>query len=183
MKYHLLTELIGHLENYQQENRSNKIEDFIIWLNNQLFKEEKPENESNHDELLIAFKLMSVYKELKRGTKRILASSKLSSIDEYSFLLHLNHQNSFRKMELVDMHHLEAPTGIEIIKRLLKNTFIEEFPDQEDRRAKRIKITKKGIDQLQIVQPHIEKLFYEFAKPLQLPQKIMMSGFLDLLMK
>jgi DNA-binding MarR family transcriptional regulator len=85
---------------------------------------------------------MYLNKALKKQTKSVLSESNVSSIDEYSFLLHLDFQESFRKMEIVELHNLEAPTGIEIIKRLIKNKFVEEFPDEEDRRAKRIKITK-----------------------------------------
>ena len=119
MKLTLLKEIIELIEEYQTTNDSEKIEDFTIWLNNKLFSLKYSEGHSTHDELLIAFKIMLLNKELKKQTKNVLSKSNVSSIDEYSFLLHLNYQESFRKMELVELHNLEAPTGIEIIKRLL----------------------------------------------------------------
>jgi DNA-binding MarR family transcriptional regulator len=113
----------------------------------------------------------------------VLSTSRISSIDEYSFLLHLDYQESFRKMELVDIHNLEAPTGIEIIKRLLKNQFIEEFADKDDKRAKRIKLTTKGRTELKRLKPEMDLIFSTFSEPLGLNEKIQLSGILDKLIK
>lgn len=179
MDYSLLKEIIGYTETFKKEHSSNKIEDFTVWLNSQLFSDNKKEGHSAHDELLIAFKLLYLNKELKKQTKIVLSESNLSSVDEYSFLLHLNHQDSFRKMEIIEMHNLEAPTGIEIIKRLLKNKFVDEFADREDKRAKRIKISKKGLDVLNTVKPKIDRIFTKFTEPLNLNEKILLSGILD----
>lgn len=179
MEYTLLKELIAYVEQYQEGSPSSKIEDFTIWLNNKLFASRNNGSHSTHDELLIAFKLMHLNKALKRQTKSVWSGSIVSSIDEYSFLLHLDYQESFRKMELVEMHNLEAPTGIEIIKRLIKNKLVEEFPDEEDKRAKRIKITKNGIKELSLIQPKIDLIFTKFTEPLDLNEKIKISGILD----
>jgi DNA-binding MarR family transcriptional regulator len=178
MNYALVKELIKYSEEFHQTNASNSIEDFTIWLNNKLFSNEHS-MDSAHGELLIAFKLMHLNKTLKKKTKNVLAESNISSIDEYSFLLHLNFQESFRKMEIIELHNLEAPTGIEIIKRLIKNKLIEEFPDEEDKRAKRVKITKKGLSELSGIKPKIDLIFSKFTQPLNLNEKIQMSGILD----
>ena len=183
MDYSLLKELILHVEAYQEKHSSKKIEDFTIWLSNNLFSEKRSDGHSAHDELLIAFKVIHLNKELKKLTKSILSKSNVSSIDEYSFLLHLDYQESFRKMEIVELHNLEAPTGIEIIKRLQKNKLIEEFPDQEDRRAKRIKITERGIHELKTIKPKIDLIFSKFTEPLNLSEKIKISGILDKLIR
>ena len=97
MKYTLLKELIKYAEEYQEGSPSVKIEDFTIWLNNKLFTSKRSGSQSTHDELLIAFKLMHLNKALKKQTKSVLSKSNISSIDEYSFLLHLDYQESFRK--------------------------------------------------------------------------------------
>lgn len=183
MDYTLIKRIIALVEEYQKENSSNKIEDFTIWLNNSLFSGNDHQGDSNHEELLLAFKMMFLNKELKKQTKSILSKSNVSSIDEYSFLLHLDHQESFRKMEIIEIHNLEAPTGIEIIKRLLKNGFIEEFPDNEDKRAKRIKITGKGQSELLAIKPKIDGIFTEFSEPLSLNEKIQFSGILNKLIQ
>ena len=101
----------------------------------------------------------------------------------HSFLLHLDYQDSFRKMEIIELHNLEAPTGIEIIKRLLKNGLIAEFPDGEDKRAKRVKITKAGIEEVKKLKPELDALFTEVTDGISLNEKIQLSGLLDKLMK
>jgi len=183
MDYSLLKEIIGLVEEYQQGHSSKKIEGFTIWLNNRLFSTKNRDKHSAHDELLIAFKLMQLNKELKKQTKSVLSKSNISSIDEYSFLLHLDYQESFRKMEIVEIHNLEAPTGIEIIKRLLKNKFIDEFPDKEDKRAKRIKITRGGMKELRTIKPKIDMIFSKLTEPLSLNEKIQISGLMDKIIK
>lgn len=149
------------------------------WLNNRLFVEESSSEHTPHDELLLTFKIMYLNKDLKKQTKEALSNSSISSIDEYSFLLHLDYQESFRKMELIEMHNLESPTGIEIIKRLLKKKLIEEFADEEDRRAKRIKISVVGLRELQELKPKIELVFGKFSAVLNLHEKIQLSGILN----
>jgi DNA-binding MarR family transcriptional regulator len=179
MDYTLLKSLIAQLEAFQQAQGSNQLSDFVIWLNQQLFSPSQHGEQTTHDELLISFKLLYLNKELKKQTKSVLSPSKVSSIDEYSFLLHLDYQDSFRKMEIIELHNLEPPTGIEIIKRLLKNGLIESFPDEQDKRAKRIRITDKGVMELKALQPQIEAVFTSFTAPLSLDEKIHMSGILD----
>lgn len=183
MDYTLVKQLIEYTEEYQKKHSSDKIEDFTIWLNNKLFTSKNSGKHTTHDELLIAFKLMHLNKALKKQTKIVLSESNVFSIDEYSFLLHLDFQESFRKMEIVELHNLEAPTGIEIIKRLLKNKYVEEFPDEEDRRAKRIRITKSGIQELREIKPKIDLIFTKFTEPLNLNEKVKISGILDKLIR
>jgi DNA-binding MarR family transcriptional regulator len=177
MEYTLLKEVISLLEDFQAATGSDKLEEFILWTNNRLFSEEV--KGEGHEVLSIAFRIMHLNKELKKQTKTVIAESLLSSVDEYSFLLHLKHQHSFRKMEIIEIHNLEAPTGIEIIKRLLKNELIEEFPDEDDKRAKRIQITPKGMRELEGVEPKITKVFTEFTSNLDLNEKVKIAGILN----
>jgi DNA-binding MarR family transcriptional regulator len=179
MDYSLLKELISLTEAFQSEQASDKLTDFLIWANNKVFVDSKSSEPDVHEELMLAFRIMYLNKELKKQTKSVLSESDLSSIDEYSFLLHLRYQSSFRKMEIVDLHNLEAPTGIEVIKRLLKNGLIDEFADQEDKRAKRIQINQKGRSELERIEPRITEIFSQFTEVLSLNEKIQMAGILD----
>jgi DNA-binding MarR family transcriptional regulator len=179
MNFNLLKEVIGYLEEFETQSDSGNLSDFIIWINNEVFSPKKNSHANSHDDLLIAFRIMFLNKELKKQTKEVLSHAKVSSIDEYSFLLHLDNQMSFRKMEIIALHNLEAPTGIEIIKRLLKNNLIEEYADTEDRRAKRIKITEMGAKELEAIQPIITEIFTSFSSSLELNEKIQIAGILD----
>ena len=76
------------------------------------------------------------------------------------------------------MHHLEPPSGIEVLKRLLNKGLIEEYDDADDRRAKRIKITDKGKKELQLVMPKMTEVFRLMTAELSLNEKLHMLAFL-----
>lgn len=183
MEFGLLKEVISQLETYQNESQSNDIQSFVIWLNQKVFAAASNEHPGGHNDLLIAFKLIHLNRDLKRRTKAVLADTFLGSVDEYSFLLHLDHSPSYRKMEIIEMHSLEAPTGIEVIKRLLKAAFVEEFQDPEDGRAKRIRMTPAGKAELDAVKPKMDAVWSDFASPLGLDEKVQVSGVLDKLLR
>jgi MarR family transcriptional regulator, lower aerobic nicotinate degradation pathway regulator len=48
------------------------------------------------------------------------------------------------KMQLIEKNIHEKPTGLEVIKRLLKNKIIGERDNDEDKRSKRVFLTEKG---------------------------------------
>ena len=183
MDYALLKTIIERVEAYQASHASQKLEDFTIWLNTQLFASENSDPHAADNDLYIGFKLLYAAKELKRQSKGVLSESSLSSIDEYSFLLHLNEGQTFRKMELIELHNLEAPTGIEVIKRLLKSGMIDEYPDEQDKRAKRVVITQRGIEELGHLGPQMDRVFSNASSPLSLNEKIQLSGALDKLIR
>jgi DNA-binding MarR family transcriptional regulator len=81
-------------------------------------------------------------------------------------------------MELIKMHHLEPPSGIEVLKRLLNKGLIAEFDDPDDKRAKRIKITDKGKKELQLVMPKMSEVFDLMTAELSLNEKLHMLAFL-----
>jgi DNA-binding MarR family transcriptional regulator len=155
----------------------------VLWLNKKLFEGNKDEEKVHEGQLLISFKILYLGKAIKRNAKEVLSVSDISSIDEYSFLLHLLHQDSFRKMEIIELHNLETPTGIDIIKRLVKNGMVLEFPDEQDKRAKRIKISPNGIKEVEKVKQPMDELFQNFTRDLSTNEKILLSGTLDSLIK
>jgi DNA-binding MarR family transcriptional regulator len=179
----VLKEIVKWLEEYQNENQSDNynLESFIIWLNSRLFSEGK-EGKSQHNaeslDLELSFSLVMQNRFYKAYAKKVLGESELTSPDGFSFLYHLNLTESFRKMELIKMHHLEPPSGIEVLKRLLNKGLIEEFDDADDRRAKRIKITEKGKKELQVVMPKMSEVFRLMTAELSLNEKVHLLAFL-----
>jgi DNA-binding MarR family transcriptional regulator len=81
-------------------------------------------------------------------------------------------------MELIKMHNLEPPSGIEVLKRLLNKGLIEEFDDADDKRAKRISITEHGKRELQMVMPKMSEVFRLMTADLALNEKLHMMAFL-----
>ena len=76
------------------------------------------------------------------------------------------------------MHLLEPPSGIEVLKRLLKKSLIEEFNDPDDKRARRIRITQKGKTELHKVLPKMEKVFHSMTAEMSLNEKLHVVSFL-----
>ena len=179
----ILKEIVNWLEDYQDGNPTYDIslESFIIWLNSKLFSEAKAENSLHSPSSLdmeLSFLLVMQSRYYKNYAKKVLGESELSSPDGFSFLYHLNLTDSFRKMELIKMHHLEPPSGIEVLKRLLHKGLIEEFDDADDKRAKRIKITTKGKKELQDVMPKMSEIFHLMSAELSINEKLHMLAFL-----
>lgn len=176
-------ELIQWLEEFSQEKPETEIglESFIIWLNSRLFADRhKNVKGHNHGDLdmEVSFLLSLQNRHYKAYVKGALIDSDLSSPEGFSFLYHLNAAESFRKMELIKMHQLEPPSGIEVLKRLLHRKFIEEFDDPDDKRARRIRITKAGKQKLQSLLPNMQQVFSSMSAELALNEKIHLVSFL-----
>ncbi|NOQ71795.1 MAG: winged helix DNA-binding protein [Crocinitomix sp.] len=172
MKAKLIHTLIDQLDEFSKSNESENIEDFAIWLSGKYFKSDNTNSHNDHLDLMLAFQISMLNKEIKKQTKSVISDSPFSSLDGYSFLLHLDQVESYRKMEIIELHKLEAPTGIEVIKRLLSKGLITEFNDQEDKRAKRIKLSEKGRKEIVKLKPQIDEEFSKFSKALSLKEKL-----------
>lgn len=179
----IVNELIDYLSRYEIEKgqEPKEMKEFIIWLNQFVFEQSHPPG-SHHDEnnidMELTFLLIMQSKHYKSHCKKALVHTEISSPDEYSFLYHLSLVDSFRKMELIHIHLLEAPSGIEVIKRLLKKGFIEEFDDNEDKRAKRIRITKNGRQEVDKITPLMQQVYSMMAAEMPLEEKLHVLSFL-----
>jgi len=179
----IVHELLTYLERFSQETSKEPkdINEFILWLNSCLFEEVHTETNSQYAKLLdmeLTFLLIMQNKYYKAYTKKALINSEINSPDSYSFLYHLNLVDSYRKMELINMHIIEPPSGIEIIKRLLKKELIEEFDDPDDKRAKRVRITLKGKKEVAQFNPLMQKVYERMASEMTLNEKLHVISYL-----
>jgi len=53
-------------------------------------------------------------------------------------------KSSKTKSDSIKKYFIDFNTGMSIIRRLLKNEYISEFSDKDDKRVKRISLTEKG---------------------------------------
>lgn len=182
--FEIIRELMQWLERYSEEHpdSATDLTSFVIWLNRKLFAEEhasQPDPDQADLDMELAFLLALQNRHYKAYAKAALIESDLSSPEGFSFLYHLNLVDSYRKMELIKMHHLEPPSGIEVLKRLLKRAFIEEFDDPDDGRAKRIKITDSGRQKIQEILPKMNRVFSSMAAGMSLNEKLHVLAFLQ----
>ncbi|WP_266363908.1 MarR family winged helix-turn-helix transcriptional regulator [Tellurirhabdus rosea] len=91
-------------------------------------------------------------------SKKAMQPLELSNIDDAVYLIVLAQMGTPKKSELIHEMLSEFPSGIDIIKRLMAKGLAEEFPDEHDRRSKRVRITEKGIETLQTCLPEMDKV-------------------------
>ncbi len=179
----IVKEIVQWLEKYQNESHNNNrsLESFILWLNSRLFSESRTEKSRNSPDMLdmeLSFMLVMQSRFYKAYAKKVLGESELTSPDGFSFLYHLSLVDSYRKMELIKKHHLEPPSGIEVLKRLSKKRLVEEFDDANDKRAKRVNITVKGKAELQRIMPKMSEVFRLMTAGMSLNEKLHVLAFL-----
>ena len=179
----IVKELVEQLNRFESEKgqEPKDIKEFTVWLNQVVF-EHHASMESGHQEndidMELTFLLIMQSKHYKTYCKDALANTEINSPDEYSFLYHLSLVDSFRKMELIHIHLLEAPSGIEVIKRLLKKDFIEEFDDKDDKRAKRVRITNKGRKETDKITPQMKLVYSKMTAEMSLKEKLYIVSML-----
>jgi len=180
----VIKELIKWLEIFTEENPDSEInlKSFIIWLNSKLFADENADHSAHDHDVLdmeLSFLLALQNRHYKAYAKDALGESELSSPEGFSFLYHLSLVDSYRKMELIKMHQLEPPSGIEVLKRLIRREFIEEFDDPDDGRAKRIRITETGKLKIQKILPKMQHVFSSMTANMSLNEKLHVVSFLQ----
>lgn len=80
--------------------------------------------------------------------RKYLIDLPLNSRLEYLFLYTIDNLEKTRKTDLINIHLVEYTTGMDTIRRLIKNEFVKELPDTIDKRAKNLELTESGINLL-----------------------------------
>jgi len=88
---------------------------------------------------------------VKFYTKAMMTAQGMANPDEFLFLSLVNEMEQPTKKEVCVAHASELTTGMDILRRLLKQGFIEEFADERDGRSKRLVITPKGQGVIQAI--------------------------------
>lgn len=93
----------------------------------------------------------SSYKVLRNHVVETLANFDLSPA-EWTIIGHIFHNESLRFVDIASILQVEPPHVTTLIDLLQKKKFVERKDDPQDRRAKRIYLTKKSED----IVPNIE---------------------------
>jgi MarR family transcriptional regulator, lower aerobic nicotinate degradation pathway regulator len=91
-------------------------------------------------------------------SKKALQESALNNLEDWLYLLCTWELGTPKKSELINALLSEFPSGIDVIKRMVAAGYLEEFPDDEDRRSKRVQITAAGIEKVQACLPQMGKV-------------------------
>lgn len=148
--------LLEYIEEFEDEtnNKNATVQEFSYWLHNRVcakprsYNEELPDKKGDFSQqpvdVQISILIGRMAKYARVYTKKNLSDNGLSGLDDYGFMATLMFHPSMTKTELTH-HNLTEPTsGADIIRRLIKSGYVEEFDDEQDKRSRRVKITEKG---------------------------------------
>jgi MarR family transcriptional regulator, lower aerobic nicotinate degradation pathway regulator len=155
-----LVELVNIWAKYEEINPDLTIEDFCVHYLAE--HTQAPAHEDDHKDIptngLLAALIGKLNKYASLYCKKAIENFGLRNIDDWIYLISLQEMGTPKKSELIYAMLSEFPSGIDIIKRLLTLELIEEFPDEQDKRSKRLKITPKGLQTLVASLPYMEKV-------------------------
>lgn len=177
MNLDLLIDILKDVQDFEESesyNNNSKVEDFRNYLNEKAYEQENPTNLTEKYNLEvydleneIAKQVILLGRYSKHLIKRALENNPNLVNDDFTYLFRLMDYDSLTKSQLIEKNAHEKQSGIEIIKRLVKNGLISETPDVEDKRSVRIAVTEKG-----------REVFFETMKDITVVSKIM-SGKLN----
>ena len=176
MELNLIIDILTELDHYQKANPNANagLDDFRLYLNQKAYENENPRNLTEKFDLDVYDLENEIAKQvimLGRYSKQLIRKSLENHPDlvneDFTYLFRMMDYESLTKMQLIEKNAHEKQTGIEIIKRLVKNGLLAESPDQHDKRSTRIAVTKKG-----------KKVFLESMQDITVVSKIM-CGQLD----
>ena len=176
MELNLIIDILTELDNYQKANPNANagLDDFRLYLNQKAYENENPRNLTEKFDLDVYDLENEIAKQvimLGRYSKQLIRKSLENHPDlvneDFTYLFRMMDYESLTKMQLIEKNAHEKQTGIEIIKRLVKNGLLAESPDENDKRSTRIAVTPKG-----------KKVFLESMQDITVVSKIM-CGQLD----
>ncbi len=176
MELNLIIDILTELDTFQKNQPSTQtsLEDFRLYLNEKAYEKETPRNLTEKFDLDVFDLENEIAKQvimLGRYSKHLIKKSLENHPDlvneDFTYLFRLMDYPSLTKMQLIEKNAHEKQSGIEIIKRLVRNGLFVESPDKDDKRSTRISVTAKG-----------KKVFQESMKDITVVSKIM-CGKLD----
>lgn len=170
-----LLQKVKEFENSYAYKPNSDVDDFRVWMNDRKYSEESPtklfKNENHHvsfteNEICKQVLLLGRYSKLL--IRKGLGNFPELANEEFTYLYRLKDEPFLTKIQLIEKNGHEKQTGTQIIKRLLEAGFLEEKNDEDDKRSKRLNLTKKG-----------EKIFHESVSNINQTSKILSGKLRD----
>ena len=146
-----LLQQVKEFEISEAYKHNANVEDFRVWMNDKKYADESPTKLFKNENHRVSFTENEICKQvilLGRFSKLLIRKGlgKFPDLanEEFTYLYRLKDEPDLTKIQLIEKNGQEKQTGIQIIKRLLKSELLEEKNDTEDKRSKRLNLTKKG---------------------------------------
>jgi DNA-binding MarR family transcriptional regulator len=165
-RYNILKQLIDLWESYEEEEQDLNLLDFAEWMGIHLGKSPQlnrrisyPKSKTGQPVQIAYFNSLDEPTRFLESISRIsryhefyirkfLVGLPINNRLEYLFLKTVRQIHRSKKTDLVNIHLVDYSTGMDTIKRLIKNGFLTETSDEKDKRVKLLEITKNGLDVL-----------------------------------
>ena len=163
-RYDLIKYFIDKIATYEQaqEDPNNlSVEGFNDWMF-QAFLDKKENIKNFHKygnerDINLSTLVGTLFRYVKNYSKKAFENATVQTIDEFTYLAMLMNYGAMTKSELTSRNVHEKTTGMEILRRLIKNDFVTQTDDLTDKRSQIVEITEGG-------KVEILKLFQEMAK-------------------
>lgn len=175
--YELVKELTLLVGSFKEENQDAEadIHTFLEWVRS---KKNTPFDKESYDitghslEVEIAAYIGRLSRYSNTYIKKTLEGLPFSTDMEFAFTAILDGATQVGKTDLIRMMSYDKSSGMGVIKRLLKNRLIEEFPNPEDKRGKLLRLTKKGKKNVQLGYQKAPKAAQLVSKSLSKEEKL-----------
>ena len=151
-KNDLLKSLINEWEDYTEADHSPTLSEFAEWLHGKHAENQEVdlpeeiigeiERESLDNTVAGYFGMLVQLSNV--WIKITFKRTPFQGFPDYGIAQFIMHAGTPTKSRVTDWSTLERSTAFEVIRRLQKLELLEEFPDPEDGRVKRVKISRKG---------------------------------------
>jgi DNA-binding MarR family transcriptional regulator len=89
------------------------------------------------------------------------------------------HPDGYPRREIIRRMVEPAPDVTRLIDRLIKESLVERYITEEDRRLSLARITKKGIILLSKINPEVDKFIFSYSSTLAKSEKEMLSNICE----
>lgn len=144
---------------YEERNPNATLDDFFRYRLSVPAPEAKTDEQ--HWQLLpdINGRLMILLRRIGKYhiaySNKALEGTGLDQIEEFGILVTIFNQVNPIKSEAIYNNVIELSSGTNMLIRLKKRGLIDEYPDKEDKRVKRLKLTPKGQETIKIAKDRV----------------------------
>lgn len=172
---HSLADLAGFLNNYLNVPASAESEPLSILGSNAAPAAPPAVTIDNNIARLITF--LSRY--AKFYIKKAIEGTPLLAVEDFSCLRILKNHDYLSQAELITMNVQENTSGVQVIRRLIDAGLAQKTDDPIDKRAKRISITDKGRNTMQMILPDMQDVGKIVTGSLSESEKVTMLYLLN----
>ncbi len=157
----LISKILPHIDGFMDQQSDGSFHDFLAYLSEQKVQPEgvTKKTEAIQDDSSSATSLMQAYQDhgaslafhlnrlgkyAKYYVKEGFKETALLNADDLGFLASVMEHESISKTALIAYNVHEVPSGMEVIRRLVRKGLLQERVNKDDRRVKMISATEAG---------------------------------------